>query len=155
MSAPDDHIARVRVARVGPADVLDVRWPVLRAGRPRATAVMEGDDAPDAIHLAAWRAADAAMCGVVSVLRAPEPEAADRPARWQLRGMAVLEHCQGEGIGSALLDGVERALPGAALWCNARAGAVGFYARHGWVITSDSFDVPGIGPHHRMRRPAR
>ena len=67
----------------------------------------------------------------------------------QLRGMAVDGAHQGRGVGGALLSAVADALSGP-LWCNARLRAVPFYARHGWHITSERFDIAGIGPHHRM-----
>ena len=35
-------------------------------------------------------------------------------------------------------------------WCNARVAAVPFYARMGWRVVSDLFDVPTVGPHRVM-----
>lgn len=70
----------------------------------------------------------------------------------QLRGMAVLEEHQGSGVGKALLQHVH----GMArendwqLWCNARTKAVPFYAKLGWCVDGEAFDVPGIGKHFKM-----
>lgn len=144
MSAP----AEIRVAPCSVSALLDVRHAVLRAGRPSHTAHFDGDNDPRAIHLAATLAGH--VVGCVTLLPRPFPDAEDDPPDWQLRGMAVVDAQQGRGLGSALLHGVHDALPDTPLWCNARAHAVGFYRRHGWRVTSDAFQVAGIGPHHRM-----
>jgi GNAT superfamily N-acetyltransferase len=39
------------------------------------------------------------------------------------------------------------------LWCNARAPAIGFYARNGFTTKGGFFDIPTAGPHVRMLRP--
>ena len=107
-----------------------------------------GDDAADTRH---WVAdVDGSVVGVVTIIAAVEPEAVGAPAAWQLRGMAVSTALQGGGVGAALVEAVyhEVAEP---LWCNARAKAIPFYARLGWRITSEPFEVAGIGPHRRMR----
>ena len=74
---------------------------------------------------------------------------------WRVRGMATLERERGRGAGRAVLDAlVAHALAqGAArVWCNARVGAVPFYARAGFSTISEEFDIPGIGPHFVMER---
>jgi N-acetylglutamate synthase-like GNAT family acetyltransferase len=77
------------------------------------------------------------------------------PGAWRLRGMATAPDARGRGHGVALLDAcVEEAagLGARELWCNARTGAASFYARRGFQTVGGEFDVPGIGPHVRMRR---
>ena len=80
---------------------------------------------------------------------------------WQLRGMAVDPRHQGEGVGGALLDFIERDVlalrqegePGEVLvWCNARARATGLYARFGMRELGERFIIEGIGPHVMMAR---
>ncbi len=122
---------------------------------------MVGDDHPHTRH---WVADfHGRLVGALSLMPAPEP-AALCPARTQLRGMAVHGSWQRRGVGRALLDAATadhhaRASepPEAAMWCNARLGAVAFYAAAGWEVMSAPFDVPEVGPHRRMRfepRPA-
>jgi hypothetical protein len=36
------------------------------------------------------------------------------------------------------------------LWCNARTPARTLYERVGFVVASDEFEPPQIGPHYRM-----
>jgi predicted GNAT family N-acyltransferase len=38
----------------------------------------------------------------------------------------------------------------ARLWCNARTSARTLYERAGFVVASDEFEPPHIGPHYRM-----
>lgn len=136
----------VRRAQLG--EILALRHAELRPGLPRATACFDGDDAPDTWHLGAFEG-DVAV-GCASFVRQPWVDGADA---WQLRGMATRTDRVGRGIGAALLRFAETAIPEPRLvWCNARAAAVGFYARCGFTVESDVFDVPTVGPHRRMLR---
>lgn len=131
--------------------LIDLRHRVLRAGRPRETAQMPGDDAPGTRHFRLTR--EHRTLAIVSVMVAPFPgepgrEAPDDGPTHQLRGMAVEPDLHGQGLGSQLLKAVQSEYE--ALWCNARIRAVPFYARHGWAVLGASFDVPEIGLHHRM-----
>lgn len=95
----------------------------------------------------------------VAVLRDREPIAVGmiapdgQPGGWRVRGMATAGHARGLGAGRAVLDALlAHALDhGAArIWCNARAGARGFYERAGFETASDEFTLPDIGPHFVM-----
>jgi GNAT superfamily N-acetyltransferase len=155
LSAPFTAARRAATAgtvRRGTAEeVVDVRHRVLRDGQPRGSAVFEGDEAATTRHWVADH--DGRVVGVVTVLSAPMPgeAGADAPGL-QLRGMAVLPEHRGQGLGEALLDATHRDV-GAPMWCNARVGVVAFYERRGWRAVGGPFDVPGIGPHQRMRWP--
>lgn len=132
----------VTVRRATPDEVVGVRWPVLRPGRPRETAIFDGDAAVDTRH---WVAElDGAAVGCVTVMA----QAWDG-IPWRLRGMAVLPTLHRRGVGRALID-VVHAEVAAPMWCDARLVAVPFYAAAGWQVRSDVFDIPGIGPHHKM-----
>lgn len=135
----------ITVRRAAFAEILPLRHAVLRPGRPLATAHFDGDDAADTIHLAAWL--DDAVVGCASLMVRPWRDA---PA-WQLRGMATRADLVRRGIGAAVLAAAERTPP-PLLWCNARLAAVPFYARCGWTVVSEAFDVPDVGPHHEMVR---
>ena len=142
-------VAPITVRRAEPHEVVDVRHRVLREGRPRDTAIFDGDDLPTTRH---WVAVQAdRIVGVVTVLQAPMPDPPPEASPGlQLRGMAVLPELQGEGIGARLLAAAVGPEP---LWCNARVAVVAFYERHGWRPVGAPFDVPGIGPHQRMWTP--
>ena len=139
------------VRRVEAADVLDVRWQILRPGFPRESGIFDGDDAPDTRHFAAFHGG--AIVGVASIYRATMAERPNEPNAWQLRGMATLPSVRGLGLGKALLvacTSAAREAGGQVLWCNARVNAADFYARAGWQIEGHEFDIPTVGPHFRM-----
>jgi hypothetical protein len=121
--------------------VLPIRAAVLRPGRPVDDARFVGDDV--GVHWALFDGDD--VTAVLSLMPHPHPEHPDHPT--QLRGMAASR--PGAGAGAALLAAVQRH-QSAPMWCNARLRAVPFYERLGWVVVSDTFEIPGIGPHHRM-----
>jgi len=140
--------APVVVEQVGAAATHPLRAALLRQGRPVEIA---GDDDPATLHLAARLPSGE----VVGVLRL-HPQAcawrtAERP--WQLRAMATDPAVRGTGAGRALVtDALARLTAAGAdlVWCDARAAAVGFYERLGFVVVTDVFDVPLVGPHHGM-----
>lgn len=130
-------------------DILALRHAVLRPGRPSASAVFDGDDEPTTHHYGAFDGGGAVAC--LSFMRRDRDGEAH-----QLRGMATAVAVRGAGVGRALLAFAEDALVAATgiagLWCNARVESVGFYERVGWVVVSDVFEVPDVGPHRVMVR---
>jgi len=87
----------------------------------------------------------------------PDHAAAFGALQWRLRGMASEPALQGRGLGGQVLDfgiaEIARRLAAAgedsaALWCNGRSGAQGFYERHGFTPIGDVFETPGTGPHY-------
>ncbi|MFP5370856.1 MAG: GNAT family N-acetyltransferase [Actinomycetes bacterium] len=110
-----------------------------------------GDEDPTTIHLAA-RSGDRVI-GVARFSPAPCPWRPLAGAPWHLRGMATEPAVRGSGAGRALLvDGLARVARrgGDLVWCNARVTAAGFYERFGFVVVTEPFDTPGIGPHVGM-----
>lgn len=72
---------------------------------------------------------------------------------WRVRGMATAPPARGRGAGSAVLAAlIDHAADHGALrvWCNARTPALSLYQRAGFVIVSEEFELPQIGPHHRV-----
>lgn len=134
----------IRVRRAECERLLPLRAEVLRPGRPLEAARWPGDD--EAEHYVA-EAPDGSIVGVASVFFTAL--GADGPPG-QLRGMAVAPSHRGHGVGLALLRAVEAAHP-EGLWCNARVSALGFYVGAGWAVISEEFDIPGVGPHVKMR----
>jgi len=143
------------IRAIAAAETIAVRWPVLRPGFPRETAVFDGDDAATTLHFGAF---DGDMLlGVASIYLVPCPEKIpaqpDVSRAFQLRGMATLPEVRGAGFGKALLDAcvaAARKNGAAILWCNARTSAADFYAKNGWRIVGAEFDIPTVGPHFRM-----
>jgi GNAT superfamily N-acetyltransferase len=139
------------IRRITAAETIPVRWPVLRPGFPRESAVFAGDEAPDTVHLGAFEGDK--LVGVASIYLAPLPERPGTVPAWQLRGMATLPEARGAGFGKKLLEAcVAHAAErnAAMLWCNARTSAAPFYRKHGWMILGGEFDIPTVGPHFRM-----
>jgi ribosomal protein S18 acetylase RimI-like enzyme len=67
-----------------------------------------------------------------------------------VRGMATAPAVRGRGSGAAVLSAlVEHAMQHGAtrIWCNARLPARSLYERAGFVVISDVFEPPAIGPH--------
>lgn len=153
----------VTVRAVPVEEVLDLRWRVLRPGRPRDTARCDGDEDPATVALAGWVvAADppagstadrgSAVAGPVSTITLMTQACPWRPGlpAVRLRAVATDTAVRGRGVGSAVLAealGRARAAGAALVWCHARAGALTFYTRAGFVVDGEAFDVPGIGPH--------
>jgi GNAT superfamily N-acetyltransferase len=136
------------IQQVAVGIILPLRHAVLRAGLPLESACFPGDQLASTIHLAA-RAGDQVLA-CATYLASPY----DGEPAYQLRGMATAPAVQGTGLGRRLLIHAEGLLDAAIglRWCNARLTAIGFYARLGWTVASDVFDIPTAGPHRRMIR---
>ncbi|MEA2494261.1 MAG: hypothetical protein QOJ29_2172 [Thermoleophilaceae bacterium] len=77
------------------------------------------------------------------------------PGAWRIRGMATAPEARRQGAGAAILAAlVEYAEDQQAtrIWCNARVPARSLYERAGFVVTSDVFEPPDIGPHVVMEQ---
>ncbi len=126
-----------------------LRGTVLRPGRP---VEIPGDDDPDTLHLAA-RTSTGQVIGVVRFHPNPCPWRPEARAAWQLRGMATDPAVRSTGAGRALVtEGITRitALGGDLVWCDARVAASGFYARMGFSVVTEEYEVPPVGPHLGM-----
>ena len=129
-----------------------LRHQLLRPGRPADELVFPGDDAPDTLHSGAVE--EERLVGIATIICEPSPGEEDDRA-WRVRGMATLPEVRGRGYGGLLLERcVEHAVNhgGRLLWCNARAGAVGFYRRYAFTTRGDAFDIPDLGTHYLMTR---
>jgi GNAT superfamily N-acetyltransferase len=144
-------MSAVEIRNITAAETIDIRHAVLRAGLPREAAIFPSDALPEGQHFGAFL--DEKLGAVASIAPAVLGEQPQHPGAWQLRGMAALESCRGQGLASALFVAASEAVKhagGSLLWCNARIGAVGFYVRVGMRIVSEEFDIPTAGPHVRM-----
>jgi GNAT superfamily N-acetyltransferase len=127
-----------------------VRLPVLRAGLPPESAILDHDDDPGTRHFGAFDGER--LVGVATFFAEPCP-LKPGPRAWRLRGMATLPDMQGRGVGRSLVAqgvGVARADDAALMWCNARLSARGFYEKLGFIAVGDEFHLPVAGPHYVM-----
>ena len=125
-----------------------VRHPVLRKGRPLESCIFDGDEQASTLHLGAYL--DEKLVGVLSAYKKQHP-AFDEKNAYQVRGVAVLETHQTNGIGRLLMHCIERELSRKKvplLWLNARLSAVPFYKKLGYKVEGGVFDLPLIGPHY-------
>ncbi|HEU4973883.1 MAG TPA: HAD-IA family hydrolase [Baekduia sp.] len=139
--------------RLCPVDA-HATWPlrqaVLRPHQRVDDMALPGDDAPGAGHFGAFDGG--ALVGVATVAPGPHPRDR-RDGDWRVRGMATAPDVRGRGAGGLLLQAClrhVRAHGGRRVWCNARAGVVGFYRRAGFAAEGEPFDLPDIGPHRLM-----
>ena len=154
----------LEVLEVDASDVRPLRTSVLRPHyRQGRLAEFDGDDAPTTHHFAIGptQGAEAveAPLGVVSFIQQEAPEGIDAEASWRLRGMAVDPEVRSEGLGGRLLEAALSRLavlePACdVIWCQARMTAAEFYAQNGFERSGEPFEIPEIGRHVTMWRPA-
>jgi GNAT superfamily N-acetyltransferase len=141
----------VRVEDVPSEATHDLRWRILRGSRPEAAVAFPEDSRAGAFHLAVRH--DDTILAVASFSAEATPYRPGRTAV-RLRGMAVDWPFQHHGLGRLLVTTVIDRLRGDGvdvLWCNARDSAGGFYARLGFEVVSDGFELPESGiAHHVM-----
>lgn len=117
--------------------------------RPHQTVdELAGDEPAGAVAFGAFEGSDLVAVGLVG----PDGE----PGDWRVRGMATAPRARGRGAGTAILHAlVQHAIKHGAtrVWCNARTPALRLYRRAGFVVASEEFEPPHIGPHYRMELP--
>ncbi len=142
------------------ADIFDLRYRILRDGKPKTEAIFEGDYEVFTLHFALYKEEGGVAVGepLSCATFIFHPVHIARGDAYRLRGMATDTQWQGKGLGKMLLDyaedyivknmGVKR------FWCTARSGdAVKFYHdKVGWRAISDEFEIKGVGPHHYMMK---
>ena len=134
-----------------------LRAEVLRPGQPADATRYPADEAAGSVHFGAFADAPEARAdpvGIISLYREARPDRPDDPAL-RFRGMATAPGVRGHGYGVALIAcAIAHAHDEGArwLWCNARTSAAEFYARQGFELQGDEFEIDGIGPHVVMVR---
>jgi len=104
---------------------------------------------PDSVAFGAFTGDELVAVGLVG-------REGEEPGDWRVRGMATKPNARGQGAGSRILQAlVQYAVAHGAtrVWCNARTRALTLYQRAGFVVTSDEFNPPDIGPHYRVELP--
>ena len=141
------------VSQVTLADIMQLRVAVLRKGTPATDCNYPEDDYADVVHFGIIHEGAAIATSSWFMKECPEQPSV---VAMQLKGMAVADHLQGEGIGALLIEaGLTLANERGAViaWARARDSALGFYERLGFVSTGDGFiDGPTAMPHHIVVR---
>ena len=136
------------IQRIEAVSTHAVRHAVLRKGRPLESCIFDGDELTSTIHLGAYQSE--MLVGVLSAYEKQHP-AFDEKKAYQVRGVAILETHQANGIGRLLMQSIEHELSKKEvplLWLNARLSAVPFYKNIGYQVKGSVFDLPLIGPHY-------
>lgn len=147
--------ARFRVAAVPVQRTRALRRAILRPGAGGAE--IESHEGPGSFAVAAFADARAPADDPLSRSAGDEQIVAvglvmpeGEPGAWRVRGMATSPSERGRGAGTAVLDALvahATAQGAGRVWCNARLPARSLYRRRGFVVVSDVFELPGIGPH--------
>ena len=128
---------------------LKLRSEVLRNNLPLADCVFPTDELEGAFHLGCFIEDQ-----IVAVTSLFPNNYKDKPKiGYQLRGMATDPAFAGKGYGAKLIDFALiqlNATNASYVWCNARKSAVEFYKKKGFQISSDEFEIEGVGPHYEM-----
>lgn len=133
----------IQLKHIQAAETHAVRHPVLRKGLPKSSCVFDRDTHSETCHLGAF--VDNKLVGVLTLL----PNSTDV----QLRGMAVLERYQANGIGRQLVAYAEKQVRSWGIdfmWMNARLIAIPFYQKCGYQKEGASFVLPYGGEHYKM-----
>ncbi|WP_163935446.1 GNAT family N-acetyltransferase [Paraferrimonas sp. SM1919] len=135
-------------SKLSPHQTYPVRSAVLRPGLAIESCMFEGDDLATTHHFGLIDEGE--VVAIASLYQAK----LEGKAGLQLRGMAVLEHYQGLGLGAKLLIQVEQQAAKLTdlLWANARTGAARFYFKLGYSQASEVFDIAGVGPHIKISK---
>ena len=128
-------------------DSLPLRQQLLRPMQELDELIFDGDEDPEAIHLAAFDGE--AMVGIASLAPSPSPL-----GRWRMRQIGVVPERRGTGLGrrlvEVLLDGADEQVH-----LSARAHLEAWYLGLGFERVGELYDKPPVGPHVDMVRAPR
>jgi GNAT superfamily N-acetyltransferase len=134
------------IRAIDPALTRPLRQRVLR---PHESLEELATHEPAGVHaVGAFEGGELISCGFVC----PDGEVSGAGS-WRVRGMATVPELRGRGAGSAILAALvehARAQGATRVWCNARTPALSLYARAGFEVDSEEFEIPDIGPHFVM-----
>ena len=143
----------ISIKQIKTAETYPLRIEILRNNIPENYHFI-GDDNKKAIHLGAF--INNRIVGIVSLMQNTHTEFTDEFV-YQLRGMAIKEEMQKQGIGKKLILESLKLLKRKGctiLWCNAREVAIKFYLNLGFIIKGNSFEIKDIGIHFMMYKKA-
>jgi len=130
---------------------LPLRSLVLRNGMAESSCINAEDSEPSTFHLGYFTEEKELVCILSCQL---DKHGKLNGTTYRLRGMATHPDHTRKGYAKALVEAAEihlsTQLDARYLWFNAREIAFPFYEALGYEFMSDSFDIPGIGPHKEM-----
>jgi GNAT superfamily N-acetyltransferase len=135
---PEQTGAELRVQRVEPTRLHELRRRVLRNNDSEVSVTDPRDDAPTSVHVAGLLGERLVVSA--SFFSSVAPVGPELVA-YQLRYMATDFDVQGRGFGALVLAEAEaqlRALGAEQLWANARDTALAFYRATGWSVVEGS-----------------
>jgi GNAT superfamily N-acetyltransferase len=138
------------IRKITATDTYAVRHIVLRAGKPIESCHFEGDELASTHHFGCFL--EDQLIGVISLFEIGNANFAKQKS-FQIRGMAVLDSHQKQGVGEALVSKAESFCvteKATLIWFNARTSAVGFYHKMGYEIIGSEFEIKEVGPHLLM-----
>lgn len=140
------------IKQIPPEETYIVRHPILRAGHPIESCVFDGDNLETTFHIGIFL--EEKLLGVCSFFKNNHLSFSEKE-QYQLRGMAILESHQKQGLGQLLLKHGENILKTKhtnLVWCNARETATHFYIKNGYKIIGEAFNIKTVGIHYLMHK---
>jgi GNAT superfamily N-acetyltransferase len=132
---------------------MDLRMRVLRPLHPAEMCRYPEDNLATTFHLGIFLGGKVICNGTFMQQACAQPELANAKLPYRLRGMATDPGFQGQGYGREIILAAEKELAviGAdLLWFNARVSAENFYAKLGYKVVGEIFDIDTIGAHKIM-----
>ncbi|MGY8635630.1 GNAT family N-acetyltransferase [Bradyrhizobium sp. 14AA] len=128
--------------RVPLSAVIPLRTSELRPKRHPKDTISLGDLLPESIHVAAM--SEDRLIGVASAVREPAPPPLGSAAAWRIRGVAVIGHLRGTGLGRRLVETACNLITDeeTSVWLYAQEHVSGFYRKLGFA------PVAACVPHH-------
>lgn len=133
---------KTSLIRVPLSVVIPLRTSELRPERHPKDTISSGDLLPESIHVAAM--SQDRLLGVASAVREPAPPPLGSDATWRIRGVAVIDHLRGTGLGRQLVENACNLITDeeAAVWLYAQEHVSGFYKKLGFAPAATRV------PHH-------
>lgn len=139
----------IELKQIQTNDLIPVRHAVLRKGLPVESCHFQEDNLSTTIHFGAF--VDKKIVGCATVIKNRNSNF-DTENQYQLRGMAVLDDFQKQGVGEKIFRFCEQNIPvsNTVLWFNARQNAVPFYQKLNCKTQGNAFMIENIGFHFLM-----
>jgi GNAT superfamily N-acetyltransferase len=138
------------IQRIDAAEARPLRRALLHPALPPAAVDYDADHHPAALHVGAFK--DGVLVGVASLHPQAMPGSHTTGA-WRIRDIAVEHGHRGRGVGAWLLERcLEHASTnsGVIVWCTARVGSYGFFARMGFARSGLPIEDPTEGPQYTL-----
>lgn len=138
------------VKKIKAIDTYPIRRSVLKKGKVTDLCFFLGDEDKSTIHLGAFY--NEKIIGIVSLFKTRNTNF-NEINQFQLKGIAIIEGFRKIGIGTLLLNEVEKICQLNSidlLWLNACEASVPFYLKLNFKTFGTKFEINGIGTHYKM-----